>query len=93
VDGAFDLNGRGLKNNDRGNLKIPSYTCANQGDFKVLVTIRVAFDGTVKSASVSDPSIPSCIKNKALEYARNSKFDGSDKPLESGTITYTFRSN
>ena len=83
----WSLAGRSL----RGGLPKPSATFGQEG--KVVVEIRVGADGTVKDAQIARGSTISdkATQQIALEAARKAKFSESDKPLQTGTITYNFK--
>ncbi|MEX1003243.1 MAG: hypothetical protein WDZ35_14080 [Crocinitomicaceae bacterium] len=74
-------------------LPKPGYTCNSSGT--VVLDIKVDKAGDVKSASFNaslSSSATECMVNKALEYAKRSRFNFSNSASASqnGTITYKF---
>ncbi|QCE40861.1 energy transducer TonB [Psychroserpens sp. NJDZ02] len=82
----YSLEGR----SDRS-LPIPIYLCDAKG--KIVVNITVNNNGTVVNASISKSSTSknACLKEHALEYAKEAKFDNSSKPKQTGSITFEFK--
>ena len=82
----YSLEGR----SDRS-LPIPIYLCDAKG--KIVVNITVNNNGTVINASISKSSTSknACLKEHALEYAKEAKFDNSSKPKQTGSITFEFK--
>ena len=83
---SYYLEGR----SDRS-LPIPIYLCDAKG--KIVVNITVNNNGTVINASISKSSTSknACLKEHALEYAKEAKFDNSSKPKQTGSITFEFK--
>ena len=84
----WSLKGRTIK----GALPKPPKQFLQEG--KVVVTIWVLADGTVKDAQVTggDVSDKSTLQ-LALNAARRAKFSESDNSIQTGTITYNFKFN
>jgi len=85
---SFDLDNRKAHS-----LPRPGYTCNSSGT--VVVNIKVDKSGEVKSAdfnSALSSSADECMVEKAIRYAKKSRFNlNSNSPmLQSGTITYKF---
>ena len=84
----WSLAGRSLK----GALPKPAKEFLQEG--KVVVTIWVLPDGTVKDAQVTGGNVSDkATLQVALEAARRAKFSESDKSIQTGTITYNFKFN
>ncbi len=86
---SWSLAGRTIK----GALPEPKNEFKQDG--KVVVSIWVLADGTVKDVQVARGTTVSdkATLELALNSARKAKFSESDKPLETGTITYNFKFN
>lgn len=72
-------------------LYMPAYQCEGGGE--VIINITVNRNGDVVSASLKESTTTSgCIKEMALQAARNSRFniDGEGADRQNGTITYRF---
>ncbi|QXP60951.1 energy transducer TonB [Olleya sp. HaHaR_3_96] len=82
----YSLEGRTDKS-----LPIPIYLCDAKG--KIVVNITVNNNGTVINAAISKSSTSknACLKEHALEYAKEAKFDNSSKPKQTGSITFEFK--
>lgn len=80
------LAGRTIK----GALPKPPKQFLQEG--KVVVTIWVLADGTVKDAQVTGGNVSDkATLQLALNAARKAKFSESDKSIQTGTITYNFK--
>lgn len=83
---SWSLAGRSIK----GALPKPAKQFMQEG--KVVVTIRVLADGTVKDARVTGGDVSDqATLQLALNAARKAKFSESDKSIQTGTITYNFK--
>lgn len=83
---SYDLGGRNAVH-----LPIPAYRCEGAG--QVVVSISVNRNGDVTNASIqSMTSSDQCLKDRALEAAKRSRFavDASAPASQKGTITYLF---
>ncbi len=84
----WSLVGRTIK----GALPKPPKQFLQEG--KVVVTIWVLADGTVKDAQVTGGNVSDkATLQLALNAARKAKFSESDKSIQTGTITYNFKFN
>jgi len=72
-------------------LPIPIYLCETHG--KVVISITVDASGRVTKSSVNSSSTTqnACLIDHALEYARESRFNASEKQAQLGTITFNFK--
>lgn len=88
----WNMNGRKPHQNNPDYIKIPGYMCGKGVNEKIVVQIRVNSNGDVYDAKslAPDGANPCCIE-QALKYAKKSRFDYSDKPVDVGTITYYFK--
>ena len=91
----WELKGRTAFENDNWNVRNPGYTCGYNSMGTVQVRIKVNKNGNVIEAQIenSSPSgISSCMKTKALEYARKSRFNysASANSVQIGYISYKF---
>lgn len=83
-----------LQNKNRGKsyIDVPVFTCKDGG--RVVISISIASDGSVKSATVSSAKSTgdaTCISNAAREAALKSRFTPiAGGKTETGTITYSF---
>jgi TonB family protein len=87
----FYLKDRDPFQNNRWYIRNPGYTC--QGSGTVRVNIKVNQNGNVTSATVAKSSGASgCMIDKALKYAKMSRFAYSEKApnSQSGWIEYIF---
>lgn len=83
---SWSLDGRSIK----GALPKPPKQFLQEG--KVVVTIWVLADGTVKDAQVTGGNVSDkATLQLALNAARKAKFSESDKSIQTGTITYNFK--
>lgn len=80
-----------LVNRTAAYLPPPIYLCEQHG--KVVITITVNGEGHVINATVNGASSTSngCLVDHALEYAKASQFDTSNKAQQIGTITFLFQ--
>lgn len=83
---TYSLPGRVMQAYD-----IPRYLCEFGG--KIVVSITVNRNGRVTDAYIngSSNSDNSCLVNRALEYAKDVRFDASTKKSQIGTITFLFK--
>ena len=91
----WELKGRTAYKNDNWYVRNPGYTCGYNSMGTVQIRIKVNKNGNVIDAQIesSSPSgISSCMKSKALEYARKSRFNykGSANSVQTGYISYKF---
>ncbi len=72
-------------------LPVPIYLCESNG--KIVVNITVNSGGFVSKASINSSSNTqnACLINHALEHARESRFNASEKTSQLGTITFNFK--
>jgi hypothetical protein len=83
-----------LQNPDRGKsyIHVPVFTCKDGG--RIVISITIASDGSVKSATVTSAKSTgdaTCISNAAKDAALKSKFTPvAGGKTETGTITYSF---
>lgn len=70
---------------------IPRYLCEKGG--RIVVNIEVNGKGKVTDASIngSSSSRNQCLIERALEYAKDVRFDSTSKTKQIGTITFRFR--
>jgi hypothetical protein len=89
----WNMNGRSPYQKNPDYIKIPGYMCGKGVNEKIVVKIKVNSNGDVYYAQSMAPSSanPCCVE-QALIYAKKSRFDYSEKPIEEGTITYYFKS-
>lgn len=71
-------------------LPIPIYLCNTNGE--IVVNITVNKNGNVVSTALNSSSTSSnaCLQEHALEYAKEARFDSSNKSKQIGTITFVF---
>jgi len=89
----WDLAGRTpFENNDYW-VRNPGYTCGPGEGGTVVVSIKVNSNGNVIDASPTGnyKSLDECIVQRAIEYARKSRFNASSKAVQEGTITYKYK--
>ena len=82
-----------LDNRKAHSLPRPGYTCNSSGT--VVIDVKVDKSGEVKSVSFNSEmsrGADECMVNKALDYAKRSRFNysGGAPGSQSGTITYKF---
>lgn len=89
----FVLNGRAPYDNDIWYVRNPGYTCGKGVAGTIVVNIKVNANGNVTSAiPASDVSgVDPCLVEKAIEYAKKSRFNSSAKAMQEGSITYKFK--
>jgi len=80
-----------LVNRTADYLPPPIYLCEQRG--KIVINIIVNGEGLVIDASYNGASTSSdgCLIDHALEYAKASTFNSSDKTQQIGTITFLFQ--
>ena len=83
---TYSLKGRVMQAYD-----IPRYLCEKGG--RIVVNIEVNGKGKVTDVSIngSSSSNNQCLIERALEYAKDVRFDSSSKTKQIGTITFSFR--
>ena len=91
----WELKGRTAYKNDNWYVRNPGYTCGYNSRGTVQIRIKVNKNGNVIDAQIESSSplgISSCMKTKALEYARKSRFNysASAKSVQIGYISYKF---
>lgn len=88
----WNLNGRKPYQNNPDFIKIPGYMCGKGVNEKIVVKVKVNSNGNVYFAQslAPDNANPCCVE-QALIYAKKSRFEFSEKPIEEGTITYYFK--
>lgn len=88
----WNLNGRKPHQNNPDYIKIPGYMCGKGVNEKIVVKVKVNSNGEVYWANSLAPegANPCCVE-QALAYAKKSRFEYSEKPIEEGTITYYFK--
>ncbi|WP_445732962.1 TonB family protein [Mariniflexile sp.] len=72
-------------------IPIPVYLCEVEG--KIVVTITVDSNGKVTSTDINTSSTSSneCLKEYALQYAKDSRFNAdASKKIQVGSITFSF---
>jgi TonB family protein len=80
-----------LKDRTDTYLPIPVYLCDVNG--KIVVNITVNSAGKVTDTAINTSASTSnnkCLENHALEYAKTTRFDASNKSTQLGTITFSF---
>ncbi|MCB4799804.1 hypothetical protein [Neotamlana laminarinivorans] len=80
-----------LKDRSRVHIPIPVYLCEENG--KIVVNITVNGEGHVTDTYINNSSTSEnqCLKEKALEYAKQSVFSAdASKQTQIGTITFNF---
>lgn len=80
-----------LKNRTDTFLPIPVYLCDETG--KITINITVNEEGKVIDAYFNNSSTSKndCLKQHALEYAKEARFDASKKKKQLGSITFLFK--
>ena len=91
----WELQGRTAYKNDNWHIRNPGYTCGYNSRGTIVVRIKVNKNGNVIDAQIdnsSSPNASSCMKSKALEYARKSRFNyiASASNTQTGYISYKF---
>ena len=92
---SYDLKNRYPLNNNDWHIRNPGYTCGYNSMGTVQIRIKVNKNGNVIDAQIESASpsgISSCMKSKALEYARKSRFNykASANSVQTGYISYKF---
>lgn len=88
----WDVNGRKPHQKNDDFIKIPGYMCGKGVNEKIVVKVKVNSNGDVYWAqSLAPPGANPCCVEQAIIYAKKSRFEYSDKPIEEGTITYQFK--
>jgi hypothetical protein len=88
----WNVNGRKPLQNNPDYIKVPGYMCGRSITEKIVVKVKVNSNGDVYWAQSQAPegANPCCVE-QALNYAKKSRFEYSEKPIEEGTITYYFK--
>jgi hypothetical protein len=89
----FDLQGRDAYQNNKWYVRNPGYGCDNKSQVTVLINIKVNATGSVTSASYNagkSRGASSCEIDKALKYAKMSRFEYKSSGGQTGWIQYTF---
>ena len=91
----WELSGRTAFKKDNWYVRNPGYTCGYNSKGTVVVRIKVNKNGSVVEAQIessSSPNISSCMKSKALVYAKKSRFNylSSGSSMQTGYIIYRF---
>lgn len=88
----WDVNGRKPLQNNPDYIKIPGYMCGKSITATIVVKVKVNSNGDVYWAqSLAPADANPCCVEQALNYAKKSRFEYSEKPIEEGTITYSFK--
>jgi len=88
----WDVNGRRPLQNNPDYIKIPGYMCGRSVTATIVVKVKVNSNGDVYWAqSLAPADANPCCVEQALNYAKKSRFEYSEKPIEEGTITYSFK--
>jgi outer membrane biosynthesis protein TonB len=89
----WNMNGRQPHQKNPDYIKIPGYMCGKGVNEKIVVKVKVNSNGDVYWAQSQAPDgANACCVEQAISYAKKSRFDFSQKPIEEGTITYYFKS-
>ena len=91
----FELSGRTAFKEDNWYVRNPGYTCGKNSNGIVVVQIKVNRNGNVVFAQVNSSlskGASECMLNKAVEYAKKSRFNYSSASAQtqSGLIKYRF---
>ena len=91
----WELTGRTAYKNDTWYVRNPGYTCGYNSKGTIVVRIKVNRNGSVVDAQVDNASsvqVSACMKSKALEYAKKSRFNfkSSGSTIQTGYISYKF---
>ena len=91
----WELSGRTAYKNDNWYVRNPGYTCGYNSRGTIIVRIKVNRNGSVVDAQIdgaSSAQVSVCMKSKALEYAKKSRFNfkPSGSALQTGYISYKF---
>ncbi len=88
----WNVNGRKPLQNNDDYIKIPGYMCGRSVTATIVVKVKVNSNGDVYWAqSLAPADANPCCVEQAISYAKKSRFEYSDKPIEEGTITYSFK--
>lgn len=88
----WNVNGRKPLQNNPDYIKIPGYMCGKGINEEIVVKVKVNSNGDVYWAqSLAPEGANPCCVEQAMNYAKKSRFEYSEKPIEEGTITYTFK--
>ncbi len=89
---SYNLNGRKAYQKNDDYIKIPGYMCGKGISETIVVKVKVNSNGDVYWAqSQAPPTANQCCVELAERYAKKSRFEYSEKPIEEGTITYSFK--
>lgn len=89
---SYNLNGRKAFQKNDDYIKIPGYMCGKGISETIVVKVKVNSNGDVYWAKSQAPaSANPCCVELAERYAMKSRFEYSEKPIEEGTITYSFK--
>ena len=91
----WELKGRSAYKKDNWHIRNPGYTCGYNSQGTIVVRVKVNKNGNVIDAQIDNASssnASSCMKSKALEYARKSRFNykASASSSQTGYISYKF---
>lgn len=88
----YNVNGRKAFQDNDDFIKIPGYMCGKSITEKIVVKVKVNSNGDVywAQSQAPDGANPCCVE-QAINYAKKSRFEYSEKPIEEGTITYYFK--
>ncbi|MCR9172595.1 MAG: hypothetical protein NXI10_08895 [bacterium] len=90
----WDLDDRKAHNNNREAIRNPGYTCGDRANGVVVVDVKTNYNGNVISAKYNaarSTGATSCMIERAIQYAKMSRFEYSNKANEqTGYIKYTF---
>lgn len=88
----WDVNGRKPHQKNPDFIRIPGYMCGKGVNEEIVVKVKVNSNGDVYWAqSLAPPGANPCCVEQAINYAKKSRFEYSDKAIEEGTITYSFK--
>ena len=89
---SWNVNGRKPHQKNPDFIRIPGYMCGKGVNEEIVVKVKVNSNGDVYWAqSLAPPGANPCCVEQAINYAKKSRFEYSDKPIEEGTITYSFK--
>ena len=91
----FDLSGRTAFKNDNWYVRNPGYTCGTNSRGFVVVEVKVNRNGNVVSAQINSASsngLSECMMQKAIAYAKKSRFNytSAAAQVQTGVIRYRF---
>ncbi len=88
----WNVNNRKPLQNDPDYIKVPGYMCGRSITEKIVIKVKVNSNGDVYWAqSLAPEGANPCCVEQAMSYAKKSRFEYSEKPIEEGTITYYFK--